>query len=64
MEGVVSDVDQRYDMPAGAVSVTLPPEQNVVGPLAVTVATGSGLTVTAVAGEVTKHPLPSVIVIA
>ncbi len=35
---MVAPVDQRYDAPLAAVSVTLPPAQNVVGPLAVTVA--------------------------
>jgi hypothetical protein len=47
---VVAPVDHRYDEPALAVSVTDPPAQNVVGPPAVTVATGSGFTVT-VTGE-------------
>ena len=32
---VVAPVDQRYDAPLDAVSVTLPPAQNVVGPPAV-----------------------------
>src|SRR3954471_14158994 len=35
---VVAPFDQRYDAPLLAVSVTLPPGQNVVGPLAVIVA--------------------------
>ena len=43
--------DQEYVDPAEAVSVTLPPAQNVVGPDALIVAAGSGLTVTVVAGE-------------
>jgi hypothetical protein len=43
---VVAPVDQRYDVPPDAVSVTLPPAQNVVGPLGVIVAVGSGFTVT------------------
>jgi hypothetical protein len=42
---VVAPVDHRYDVPADAVSVTLPPLQKVVGPLAVMVAVGAGLTV-------------------
>jgi hypothetical protein len=43
---VLAPVDQRYDVPPEAVSVTLPPAQNVVGPDGVIVAVGSGLTVT------------------
>jgi hypothetical protein len=31
---VVAPVDQRYELADDAVSVTLPPWQNVVGPLA------------------------------
>jgi hypothetical protein len=49
---VVAPFDQRYELPLDAVSVTLPPAQNVVGPLAVMAALGSGLTVTVVAAEV------------
>ena len=37
-EGVVAPFDQRYVEPVLAVSVTLPPAQNVVGPDAVIVA--------------------------
>ena len=44
---VVAPFDHRYDAaPAGAVRATLPPAQNVVGPLAVT----TGL----IAGEMWK----------
>ncbi|HVR40068.1 MAG TPA: hypothetical protein VMU84_13305, partial [Thermoanaerobaculia bacterium] len=35
---VVAPFDQSHDAPALAVSVTLPPAQNVVGPLGVIVA--------------------------
>ena len=49
---VVAPFDQRYVLPALAVSVTLPPAQNVVGPPAVIVAVGFGLTVTAVGADV------------
>ena len=59
---VVAPFDQRYDDDAGAVSVTLPPAQNVVGPLAVIVAAGLVLTVTVVAAEVAVQPLAFVTV--
>ena len=60
---VVAPVDQRYELAALAVSVTLPPSQNVVGPPAVmTGVAGRGLTVTAVAALVALQPLPSVVV--
>ena len=49
-------------MPALAVSVTLPPWQNVVGPPAVMPACGSGFTVTVVALDVALQPLLSVTV--
>ena len=49
-------------MPAGAVRVTLPPAQNVVGPEAVIVAVGGGVTVTFAGAEVALQPLPSVTV--
>ena len=45
---VVAPVDQRYDTPPDAVSVTLPPAQNVVAPLGVIVAVGSGFTTSVV----------------
>ncbi len=49
---VVAPFDQRYDEPPpDAVSVTLPPLQNVVGPLGVIVALGAGFTVTAMEME-------------
>ena len=59
---VVAPVDQRYELPALAVSVTLPPAQNVVGPPAVIVAVGVVFTVTGVAAEVALQPLPFVTV--
>src|ERR1051326_7343934 len=47
----------------GALSVTLPPAQNVVAPLGVIAAVGGfGLTVTSVAAEVALQPLPFVTV--
>ena len=52
MLAVVAPVDQRYEAPELDVSVTLPPVQNVSGPLAVIVgAEGIVLTVTVVAAE-------------
>ena len=54
---VVAPLDQRYELPALAVSVTLPPVQKVVGPPAVIVAVGSGFTVTGVAADVALQPL-------
>ena len=49
---VVAPVDQRYALAALAVSVTLSPAQNAVGPEAVIVgAAGAGFTVTVVAAE-------------
>jgi hypothetical protein len=44
------------------VSVTLPPSQNVVGPDAVMVATGLGLTVTVTGADVALQPLAFVTV--
>jgi hypothetical protein len=49
--------------PAGALSVTDPPAQNVVGPEAVTVGVaGFALTVTTVGALVALHPLAPVTV--
>jgi hypothetical protein len=62
IEDVVAPVDQRYDEPALAVSVTEPPSQNVVGPEALIVASGLGLTVTVVAAEVMLQPFAFVTV--
>jgi hypothetical protein len=60
---VVAPFDQAYDdMPTGAVRSTLPPAQNVVGPLAVTVAGGSGRTLTVVPAEVAEQLNVSVVV--
>ena len=56
IDGVVAPVDQRYELPALAVSVTEPPGQNVVGPLAVMVAAGAGFTVTDVGDDVALQP--------
>ena len=59
---VIAPVDQRYDTPPDAVSVTLPPAQNVVGPLGVIVAVGKGLTVTVWLAGADVQLLPSVVV--
>ena len=59
---VVAPFDQAYDAPLLAVSVTEPPAQNVVGPPALIVALGSGLTVTLVGAEVALQPLALVTV--
>jgi len=59
---VVAPVDQRYDVPPDAVSVTLPPAQNVVGPEGVIVAVGSGLTVTVRDTGDDVQPFASVVV--
>ena len=58
----MAPVDHRYELAALAVSVTLPPAQSVVGPLAVIVAVGNGLTVTDVGDDVAEHPLALVTV--
>jgi hypothetical protein len=62
MDGVVSPVDQRYDEPADAVSVTDPPSQKVGAPERVIVASGGALTVTAVTADVALQPLAFVTV--
>jgi archaellum component FlaF (FlaF/FlaG flagellin family) len=59
---VVAPVDHEYDVPLDAVSVTLPPAQNVVGPPAVMVAVGFALTVTIVGADVALHPFAFVTV--
>ena len=62
IDGVVAPPgDHPYDAnPDGAVSVTLPPEQNVVGPDAVTIGFGVGLTMTVVGADEPEHPFASV----
>ena len=62
IDGVVAPLDHRYELPALAVSVTLPPAQNVVGPPAVIVAVGAGLTATGVAADVALQPFAFVTV--
>jgi hypothetical protein len=62
IDDVVAPLDQRYEPLPPAVRVTLPPAQNVVGPLGVIVATGVAFTVTVVAADVALQPLPSVTV--
>ena len=62
IEAVVAPVDQRYDAALDAVSVTLPPLQNVVGPEAVIVAAGSGFAVTTAGDDVALQPFAFVTV--
>ena len=62
IEGVVAPFDQRYDDPLDAVSRTLPPAQNVVGPPAVMCAIGFESAVTTVAALVALQPFASVTV--
>ena len=68
LDVVCAPGDQRYDETAGApdgtfaVSVTLPPEQNVVEPEAEIVGVGFGSTVTVVGDEVPVQPCESVAV--
>ena len=56
---VVAVVDQTYPAPPDAVSVTLSPEQKVVGPLAVIAGAGKAFTVT-IFVAVAEQPLASV----
>ena len=60
IDWVVSDVDQRYDAPALAVSTTAPPSQNVVGPPAVIVAGGGVVSVMVTVPEAEKQLIESV----
>ena len=53
---VVAPLDQRYDDPTLEVRITLSPVQKVVGPPAVIVAVGNGLTTTVVAADVAVQP--------
>ena len=60
---VVAPFDHRYVALAGAVNVTDPPSQNVVGPLAVTTGvSGSAFTTTSVAALVALQPFAFVTV--
>jgi hypothetical protein len=59
---VVAPVDQRYEVPPEAVSVTLPPVQKVVVPEGVMIAVGSGLTVTVCEAGAELQPFASVVV--
>ena len=56
MDCVVAPLLQLYELPALAVSITLPPWQNARGPLADTKAGGLAFTVTVVAAEVALQP--------
>ena len=62
MDGVIAPVDQRYEAPELAVSVTEPPAQNEVEPDGVMVACGWALTVTVVGAEVALQPFALVTV--
>ena len=62
MEGVVAPFDQVFPVADDEVRVTEPPAQNVVGPFAAAVTTGSAFTVTGIAAEVAVQPLASVTV--
>lgn len=62
IDGVVAPLDHKYVPVPPAVSVTLPPAQNVVGPLGVIVATGVGSTVTVVGADIALQPLALVTV--
>ena len=53
---VVAPLLHSQEAPADAVSTTVPPEQNVVGPFAVTAAAGTGFTTTPVPDEVVDQP--------
>jgi len=60
---VVAPLDHAYVNPAGAVSVTAPPSQNVVGPLALIVGVdGSAFTVMVIGALVALQPFGSVTV--
>ena len=56
---MVSPVFHSQFLPALAVSVTDPPEQKVVGPLAEIVTNGSGFTRTGTKEETAEHPFIS-----
>ena len=62
IDGVIAPLDQRYDDPLDAVSVTLPPAQNVVEPPAVMLATGLAFAVTTVGVDIALQPFASVTV--
>ena len=53
MVGVLAPLDHKYvkPLPVGALSVTCPPAQKVVGPEAVTTACGTGLNATTTGAE-------------
>ena len=52
----VEPVDHTYVNAVSLVSVTLPPSQNVVGPLAFMFAVGVVITVTSIALDVAEQP--------
>jgi hypothetical protein len=62
IDAVVAPVDQRYEFPLDAVSVTLPPAQKVVGPPAVMLAVGFAFAMTTVGADVVLQPLALVTV--
>ena len=59
---VVAPVLHKFPVAAEEVRITLPPEQNVIGPLADMVGMGLGLTVTTVAADVPPQ-VPSVVTV-
>jgi hypothetical protein len=56
IDEVVAPFDHKYAVPLLAVSITLPPLQNVVAPFGVMVGTGADPTLTDVADEVAEQP--------
>ena len=60
IDGVVAPVDQLYEVPPEAVSITEPPKQNVVGPLAAMLTVEPGFTVTGCEAVAVPHELVSV----
>lgn len=57
IDGVVAPVLHVFPVAEEEVSVTLPPVQNVVGPLVATIGVaGNGFTVTLVLADVEEHP--------
>lgn len=62
MAELVAEVDQTYETPGDAVSVTFPPWQKVVAPEGVIVAAGGEFTVTVMGAEVAEQPFASLTV--
>ena len=62
MDGVVSPVDQVLSLAEEEVSITEPPEQNVVGPLAVMVGTGMVEPIVTTVGREVREGQPPTLV--